>query len=149
MNSSSNSCNDAPSLRITSSISLAKNTEIAEGIPTDKTPNKKKIIKVIEINEPFLVSGEKIKQGEHAKTPVKFQPVVASCFICRSGNDFTAYNSTDEIFNISEVKNIIDKNVTIVILCKKCKKICDVIIKSKKELNHQIKLVNRNKIIHQ
>ena len=146
---SSKSCNEAPILKITSSISLAENGKIAEGIPTDKPANNKKIIEVIKINEPFLVSGEKIKQGEHAKTPVKFKNVLSSCFICRSGNDFTAYNSTDEIFNISEVKNIIDKNVTIVILCKKCKKICDVIIKSKKELNHQIKLVNRNKIIHQ
>ena len=71
-----------------------------------------------------------------------------NCFICQSQTDITPTNSTDEIFNITEVADVVDKQIKIINLCGKCYKLCDIIVKSKKELKEQIKNVStRSKVI--
>ena len=65
-----------------------------------------------------------------------------NCFICQSQTDITPTNSTDEIFNITEVADVVDKQIKIINLCGKCYKLCDIIVKSKKELKEQIKNVS-------
>ena len=67
-----------------------------------------------------------------------------NCFICQSQTDITPTNSTDEIFNITEVADVVDKQIKIINLCGKCYKLCDIIVKSKKELKEQIKNVSKN-----